>query len=282
MRNAATNHRPHRPLESPRSCRHRDFACPARPGTPQEPRRSGDSLRVVGACESLRRPRSIRPRSDAPLAHRLRLRERGRHPPPAPRPSKRHRFLSRRIRPEALRRDTSPHLASPPPESVTSTERGMGAWLQLCSPRTKLCAWHPLPSRLHLQGPCGGAPGTALCSDDDPAVRRDPHNADAGLPREARSYHPSKLSWRPPAHEQRGRSPSNPPSSDHAARATLGLRDAKASRRPRRPGFKETGVRGRVRDAGTGSNRTRTSPLFLTRPLALSQTLSRPLPPPDE
>jgi hypothetical protein len=30
---------------------------------------------------------------------------------------------------------------------VSSTERGKGAWLQLCSPRIKLRAWHPLPSR---------------------------------------------------------------------------------------------------------------------------------------
>ncbi len=30
---------------------------------------------------------------------------------------------------------------------VPSRSRGTGAWLQLCLPRTKLCAWHPLPSR---------------------------------------------------------------------------------------------------------------------------------------
>ena len=32
----------------------------------------------------------------------------------------------------------------------------MGAWLQLCSPRTRLCAWHPLPSRLHGHCRCPG------------------------------------------------------------------------------------------------------------------------------
>ena len=33
------------------------------------------------------------------------------------------------------------------PVGRTTRARGPGAWLQLCSPRTKLCAWHPLPSR---------------------------------------------------------------------------------------------------------------------------------------
>ena len=37
----------------------------------------------------------------------------------------------------------APHMAPPSPESMTSTERGMGAWLLLCSPRTKLCAGIP-------------------------------------------------------------------------------------------------------------------------------------------
>ena len=44
--------------------------------------------------------------------------------------------------------------------------------------------------------------------------------------------HLSRLQRRPPAHEQRGRSPSTLPPRDHAARATLGRR---AARRPRRP-----------------------------------------------
>ncbi len=54
-------------------------------GSSEESRRSGDSFRFVGARQSLRRSRPIRPPPHAPLAHRLRLSERGRHPPASPR-----------------------------------------------------------------------------------------------------------------------------------------------------------------------------------------------------
>ena len=39
------------------------------------------------------------------------------------------------------------HRKGNDPAEEPSRSRGMGAWLQLCSPRTKLRAWHPLPSR---------------------------------------------------------------------------------------------------------------------------------------
>ncbi len=56
-----------------------------------------------------------------------------------------------------------------------------------------------------------------------------------GTPREARPGLLFRLGGRPPAHLRRGRSPLNQPTRDHADGATLGRRDAKASRRPRRP-----------------------------------------------
>jgi hypothetical protein len=41
-----------------------------------------------------------------------------------------------------------------PPSSASALMlRGMGAWLQLCSPRTTLRAWHPLPSPSSGRGP---------------------------------------------------------------------------------------------------------------------------------
>ncbi len=45
----------------------------------------------------------------------------------------------------------------------------------------------------------------------------------------------SRLRGRPPAHHRRGRSPPQQPTRDHVDGATLGRRDANASRRPRRP-----------------------------------------------
>ena len=39
------------------------------------------------------------------------------------------------------------HRKGNDPAEEPSRSRGMGAWLQLCSPRTRLRAWHPLPSR---------------------------------------------------------------------------------------------------------------------------------------
>jgi hypothetical protein len=64
--------------------------------------------------------------------------------------------------------------------SATSIrDRGTGAWLQLCSPRTKLCAWHPLPSRFskewtligHGNGNGNGlGRGCGGCLDDEAQV----------------------------------------------------------------------------------------------------------------
>ncbi len=48
-----------------------------------------------------------------------------------------------------------------------STERGMGAW-------------HPLPSRLHRQEPCGGVPGPHSCQQNPPAGQRLRTNAAPG------------------------------------------------------------------------------------------------------
>ena len=84
-----------------------------------------------------------------------------------------------------------------------------------------------------------GVPGTALCRHNLPAAKRAAHNADAGQPsRQSAEGRLVRLRWRPPAREQRGHDfPVTP--YDHAARATLGRRDAIGVRRPRRPGLKE-------------------------------------------
>ena len=75
----------------------------------------------------------------------------------------------------------------------------------------------------------------ALCPRNATAARRAPHKVHAGLPRRARCGLLLRLRGRPPALEQRGRSPSIHHPRDHAARATLGRWDAKASQRTRRP-----------------------------------------------
>ena len=66
----------------------------------------------------------------------------------------------------------------------------------------------------------------------------------------------SRRRGRPPARHRRGRSPLNQPTRDHADGATLGRRDANASRRPRRPAPIEprSRVRCRSRDRGRESH----------------------------
>ena len=80
-----------------------------------------------------------------------------------------------------------------------------------------------------------GVPGMALCRSNATAACRAPHKVYAGLPRRARCGLLLGLRGRPPALEQRGRSPSIHHPRDHAARATLGRWDALAAQRPRRP-----------------------------------------------
>jgi len=83
-----------------------------------------------------------------------------------------------------------------------------------------------------------GVPGMALCQMNITATRHAPHKVHAGLPREARCGLLLRLRGRPPALEQRGRSPSIHHPHDHAARATLGRCDALAAQRSRRPGMR--------------------------------------------
>jgi len=60
---------------------------------------------------------------------------------------------------------------------------------------------------------------------DLPVTRHDPHNGAAGQPsRQSVPVHLFQFRGRPPAREQRGRSPSTLPPRDRAARATLGRR----------------------------------------------------------
>ena len=103
--------------------------------------------------------------------------------------------------------------------------------------------WHGTktkPTRTRQKPRPIGVPGTPLCRNHHPAPRRAAHNGATGLPREARCGLLFRLRGRPPALEQRGRSPSIHHPRDHAARATLGRWDALAAQRPRRPGVKES------------------------------------------
>jgi len=80
-----------------------------------------------------------------------------------------------------------------------------------------------------------GVPGPFLCRSDLPTTPRLAHKMRTGLPRGARCGLLFRPRGRPPARHRRGRSPLNQPTRDHADGATLGRRDANASRRPRRP-----------------------------------------------
>ena len=88
-----------------------------------------------------------------------------------------------------------------------------------------------------------GVPGPHLCRNDLPAERSAPAQMPTGLPRGARRGQFSRLRGRPPARHRRGRSPLRSPTRDRADGATLGRRDANASRRPRRPGMRVSGTR---------------------------------------
>ncbi len=57
--------------------------------------------------------------------------------------------------------------------------------------------------------PRTGVPGTALCRDDNPTPRHDPHNADAGLPGNPTSG--SECGRRPPASAMRSALPARRP-----------------------------------------------------------------------
>ena len=148
-----------RPRESDHRSRHRHLPRDAGSRSTQTHRRSGDSIRFLGSGKSRRRCRSFRPRSNAPLAHRLRLSQGSRHPPSSPPGSRCDRQHSSRNRPPTLRRRPSHDLALAPPGGVTA--------------------------RRHEENPCGGVPGTPLCRNHHPAPRRDPHNDATGLPRAA-------------------------------------------------------------------------------------------------
>jgi hypothetical protein len=87
-----------------------------------------------------------------------------------------------------------------------------------------------------------GRAGFDIVPDRPPGFAAFPAQCLTGLPRRARCGLLSRLRDRPPACHRCGRSPPNQPTSDHADGATLGRWDANASRRPRRPGMRNTGT----------------------------------------
>jgi len=80
-----------------------------------------------------------------------------------------------------------------------------------------------------------GVPGPTLCPIDLPAARSAKHNVVPGSPGRRAPSWLSRRRGRPPASEQRGRSPSIHHPRDQAARETLGCWNATAFQRPRRP-----------------------------------------------
>ncbi len=93
----------------------------------------------------------------------------------------------------------------------------------------------PIRNRTRKQtAPHRGA-GSAFVPVRPPGRAARPAQMPTGLPREARCGLLFRPRGRPPACHRRGRSPLNQPTCDHADGATLGHRDAKASRWPRRP-----------------------------------------------
>ena len=135
--------------------------------------------------------------------------------------------------PEGRRSGTSRHAErSPPPATISTIARETRA---LQNTRT---------SGVHR-----GVPGTASCRQPSTGLASSDQNADpvpGGDPCERLPgtapiaslgawTRLSKPRGRPPSRHRRGRRPSNPPSRDRADGATLGRRDANASRRIRRP-----------------------------------------------
>ena len=66
----------------------------------------------------VRRPRTIRQRSYPPLAHRVRISERSRHPPSPPSCRRRHQPVRRQVLTQPLRRSPSHHLAVAQPKML--------------------------------------------------------------------------------------------------------------------------------------------------------------------
>ena len=119
----STEHWPHRPPQSPRSRRHRNLARHSSTESAQVSCRSGHSISIVGPRKPLRGPWSVRARSNASLAHRLRFSERSRHSSSASHRHWRHRLIPSGNIPPAFRRRPSHHLAPPPPARVGPWKR---------------------------------------------------------------------------------------------------------------------------------------------------------------
>ncbi len=179
------------------------------PAPPRAPHNGATGLPRGARCGLLSRPRGRPPECHRPKP----IRTRG-NPPPIGVPGM-------ALVPEEPRGD-----ASRPAQSPCRAPREARHILVLPAPKLTRIRGKPRPI---------GVPGTPLCWNHHPAPPRAPHNGATGLPRGARCGLLSRPRGRPPARHRRGRSPLNQPTSDHADGATLGRRDAKASRRPRRP-----------------------------------------------
>ncbi len=150
----------------------------------------------------------------APLAHRLRLSQGSRHTPSAPcRTNRNQRFASRPSSP-TLRRSTGHDMEIAQPKTVRRYPGSLpGEWN---TPPQRGAGHGFVPEKPYgdasrsAQGPCRAPSGSAMRSAL-PATRQA-----AGAP----------SAWSQPSPQ---------PPRDHADGATLGRRDARASRRPRRP-----------------------------------------------